>query len=214
MALKTERPADGADGGLVVFVAHSPDEVERARAALADAGVPLDLPQAAAIALFEQGRRELPLRVPPRDYKRALNAIDAAFPRAEVDLPGAPDDEDDDAGSPGDASPPAARPEPGDADSAGPHLEHFDPGADAPPARVASGSKLEGSGVKLIAIAIGAALVPLFGVLLSGFVIYAGTWLKRHPKATPKAQARGTWAIGLGVVGILTQLVWAYLASR
>ena len=32
-------------------------------------------------------RRELPLRVPPRDYKRALNAIDAAFPRAEVDLP-------------------------------------------------------------------------------------------------------------------------------
>jgi hypothetical protein len=90
MALKIDKPLSGGNDELVVYVAHDLAAAKKAREALLQAGCLVSVPEAALVALFEQGAATVPIKVPARELSKALDAIEAAFPPPEaVVLPGA-----------------------------------------------------------------------------------------------------------------------------
>lgn len=199
MALKRSRPEeDGDSPGLVVFVARRPDELARARAALAQAGVPLAVAPEAEAALA--AGRALPLRVPPADLRRAQDALDEAFP---IGAPGAAPEEEE-----------APSPSPAEVSAA---LALDSDERDAPPrdgplldepvyAFDRSGTKdtkrrLEASAAKLLFIAAGSLAVPGLGALFGGFAAASAPVLLRRVE-----HARGrrlVWgALGIGLISI------------
>lgn len=89
MGLKIDKPLSGGNDELVVYVAHDLAAAKRAREALLAAGCLVSVPEAALVALFEQGAKTVPIKVPARELSKAMDAIEAAFPPPEVVLPGA-----------------------------------------------------------------------------------------------------------------------------
>lgn len=90
MALKIDKPLSGGNDELVVYVAHDLAAAKKAREALLQAGCLVSVPEAALVALFEQGAATVPIKVPARELSKALDAIEAAFPPPEaIVLPGA-----------------------------------------------------------------------------------------------------------------------------
>jgi hypothetical protein len=216
MAVKLDRPADYGADGVVVYVAKSIEEVDKAREGLLAAEIPVDLPEAAVEALFASGRESLPIRVSAKDYKRSLDVIDELFPPPEVELP------------PLEPEAPAAEARaaaPGEAEAAGesgrqgPELtdvgEHDGVGT-----RRAGPSldKLRGSLVKLIFIAVASLLLPLLGLLLSGFALYSAWWCHRaldRVSGGHTAQGRAKIVMGLSGAAILWNVGLAlFLAYR
>lgn len=89
MGLKIDKPLSGGNDELVVYVAHDLAAAKKAREALLAAGCGVSVPEAALVALFEQGAATVPIKVPARELSKALDAIEAAFPPPEaVVLPG------------------------------------------------------------------------------------------------------------------------------
>lgn len=89
MALKIDKPLSGGNDELVVYVAHDLAAARKAREALLAAGCGVSVPEAALVALFEQGAATVPIKVPARELSQALDAIEAAFPPPDAVLPGA-----------------------------------------------------------------------------------------------------------------------------
>lgn len=88
MGLKIDKPLSGGNDELVVYVAHDLAAAKKAREALLQAGCLVSVPEAALVALFEQGAKTVPIKVPARELSKAMDAIEAAFPPPEVVLPG------------------------------------------------------------------------------------------------------------------------------
>lgn len=89
MGLKIDKPLSGGNDELVVYVAHDLAAAKKAREALLKAGCLVSVPEAALVALFEQGAKTVPIKVPARELSKAMDAIEVAFPPPELVLPGA-----------------------------------------------------------------------------------------------------------------------------
>ena len=230
MALKQDRPTDEGLDGVVVYMAKSEAEVDRVRAAFAEAEIPVELPEAAVAALFAAGRDALSVRVRARDFSRALDVVDRVFPRGEpapLDL-ALPSSAGPDAGA---AAEPAAGPEPGALEVAevaeegdspapaavdpddelwsrrggdGPHLEHmsFEPVTD----RGDWIKRADDTGTratKLLIIAAGSPVLPLVGL---GFALFA-VWASARALLSG-ARLYRTWiSLAIGVASTAFHLV-------
>jgi len=204
MAIKVDRPGDHAGDGVVVYVAKSKAEVDQARDGFAEAGIPVDLPEAAIEAMFAAGRKNLPIRVTAADFRRAQDVIDALFPPPVMELPPLPGEAQAASGAePQGPSGASAR--------TGPHLDTYVPA----PVHSAGASvkSLDKSGYKVIGICVMSFLVPVLGLLAAIFGLVSAVWILRHPRAQEAALKRAKVAIGFGVtsalwhVGIL--IAWA-----
>ncbi|MCO5167462.1 MAG: hypothetical protein M9894_14035 [Planctomycetes bacterium] len=182
MAIKVDRPAGGAGDDVVVFVARRLEEARAARDALTAAGVAIELPDAALEALFEGGAASVPVRVRSRDVVRALEVVDAAFPRAE-------EPEDDDEPPP---PPPLAEEEQAPA-------EPDDAALDAAARRRQDG-RIERTAFKVLVIACGSALLPPAGLPFALVAVIGGAWLLLRPDA-PRGRAAAGLAIGAASLG-------------
>ncbi len=207
MAIKSSRPEDEDAPGLVVFVARTLADLRKARGALEEAGLPLDLP-AAAEAAVEAGQ-PVPLRVPPPDLRRGQEAIDRAFPRESVGLPA---EEDEGVPTPAEVAARLAAERDlddgdgdgdGEAPRSGPLLDEatYEP----PPARrgVTPQHKLEASAGKLLFVAAVSLAVPGIGALFGLFAAAVAPWLLGR-----LVHARGRrLAIGALTTGLVS-VVW------
>ncbi len=213
MALKRSRPEeDGDSPGLVVFVARRPEELARARAALAQAGVPLAVAPEAEAALA--AGRALPLRVAPADLRRAQDALDEAFP---IGAPGAPPEEEE-AASPSPAEVSAALALDSDDEREAPPRDG--PLLDEPIYEYdRSGTRdtrqrLEASAGKLLFIAAGSLAVPGIGALFGGFAAAsAPLLLRRIEHERGRRLAWGALGIGLLSIGWNGWLGWMLLTK-
>lgn len=187
MAIKVDRPAGGAGDDVVVFVARRLEEARAARDALLAAGVAVDMPDEALVALFEGGAASVPVRVRSRDVVRALEVVDAALPRPDEPEPDEPVDE----------PPPApvaqavddAPPEPDDA--------ALDAAADR-----RHGDRLGRTAFKVLVIACGSALLPPAGLPFALVAVVGGVWLLlRSDGASVRGRAAAGLAIGAGSLG-------------
>lgn len=187
MAIKVDRPAGGAGDDVVVFVARRLEEARAARDALLAAGVAVDMPDEALVALFEGGAASVPVRVRSRDVVRALEVVDAALPRPDEPEPDEPVDE----------PPPApvaqavddAPPEPDDAT--------LDAAADR-----RQGDRLGRTAFKVLVIACGSALLPPAGLPFALVAVVGGVWLLlRSDGASVRGRAAAGLAIGAGSLG-------------
>ena len=228
MALKQDRPTDEGLDGVVVYMAKSEAEVDRVRAAFAEAEIPVELPEAAVAALFAAGRDALPVRVRARDFSRALDVVDRVFPRGEpapleLALPASPEPAAGPAAGPDPGAPavagdagvgdsPAAAPAAVDPDDElwsrrggdGPHLEHmsFEPATD----RGDWIKRADDTGTratKLLIIAAGSPVLPLVGL---GFALFA-VWASARALLSG-ARLYRTWiSLAIGVASTAFHLV-------
>lgn len=187
MAIKVDRPAGGAGDDVVVFVARRLEEARAARDALLAAGVAVDMPDEALVALFEGGAASVPVRVRSRDVVRALEVVDAALPRPDEPEPDEPVDE-----------PPPA-PVAQAADDAPP--EPDDAALDAAADR-RQGDRLGRTAFKVLVIACGSALLPPAGLPFALVAVVGGVWLLlRSDGASVRGRAAAGLAIGAGSLG-------------
>lgn len=212
MGVKQDRPIDPNEEGVVVYVAKSKEEIDKARAALDEAGVPVNLPEAAIEALFAAGRSSLPIRVAAQDFRQAQDVIDELFPPPVLDLPPLPGTEptSPSGGSGGSSGAPAAGGG-GASGGGGAALDTYRPEPSAGPATT---RKLEGSATKVMFIALASFVVPGIGILTGIFASFSAHWcLDQLPYESTSARGRAKAALGLGIAAVLVQLgAAAYLA--
>lgn len=209
MGIKQDRPIDPNEEGVVVYVAKSKEEIDKARAALGEAGVPVNLPEAAIEALFAAGRSSLPIRVAAQDFRKAQDVIDELFPPPVIDLPPLPGTEPAKPAGGGGGGGGAAAPSGGG--GGGASLDTFRPEPSAGPATT---RKLEASATKLMFIALASFVVPIVGLFTGMFASYSAHWcLDQLPYDSVSARTRAKSALGLGIAAILVQLgAGGYLA--
>jgi len=204
MAVKQDRPIDPNEEGVVVYVAKSKEEIDKARAALDEAGVPVNLPEAAIEALFAAGRTSLPIRVAAQDFRKAQDVIDELFPPPVLDLPPLPGTEPAKPASSGGGSQGSGA---GGAPSAGGEAGSIETYRPQPSAGPATTRKLEGSATKLMFIALVSFILPGIGLLSGIFAAYSAHWcLDQLPYESTSARSRAKAALGLGIAAVLVQL--------
>lgn len=212
MGVKQDRPIDPNEEGVVVYVAKSKEEIDKARAALDEAGVPVNLPEAAIEALFAAGRSSLPIRVAAQDFRQAQDVIDELFPPPVLDLPPLPGSEppSPSGGGGGGGGAPAGGGG-GASGGGGAALDTYRPEPSAGPATT---RKLEGSATKVMFIALASFVVPGIGILTGIFASFSAHWcLDQLPYESTSARGRAKAALGLGIAAVLVQLgAAAYLA--
>jgi hypothetical protein len=213
MGIKVDRPMDDFADGIVVYMAKSVDEVNKARAGFEAAEIPVLLPEAAVEALFAAGKESLPIRVRVDDYKRAVDVIDELFPPPELILP--PLEEEVPADAP---IREAAQTE--DAGREGPHLEGVAAASAHTPRegkKAPKLAKLKTSLLKLMFIAAISIFLPGIGLLAAGFALYGSIWALRALDVVVGGEeeiGRAKWAIGISSgallvnVGALVYLAW------
>jgi hypothetical protein len=213
MGVKQDRPIDPNEEGVVVYVAKSKEEIDKARAALDEAGVPVNLPEAAIEALFAAGRSSLPIRVAAQDFRKAQDVIDELFPPPVLDLPPLPGTEPPAKSGGGASSGGGSAPAGGGGSGAGggAALDTYRPEPSAGPATT---RKLEASATKVMFIALASFVVPGIGILTGIFASFSAHWcLDQLPYESTSARGRAKAALGLGIAAILVQLgAAAYLA--
>lgn len=209
MGIKQDRPADHGDDGVVVYVAKSKDEVDRARSALHEAGVSVDLPEAAIEALFAAGRSSLPIRVAAMDFRKAQDVIDELFPPPLLELPPLPGKGAAGPSSGGSASAGAGGASAGGAreDEPAGQVDTYRP---EPSSREGSVRKLEGSATKVLFIALASFVLPGLGVLTAIFAAFSAWWcLDRLPfESSARGRARAAFGLALGAI-----LMWGGVAA-
>ncbi len=220
MAIKVDRPVDFGGDGIVVYVAKSIEEVNKARAGLGEAGVPVELPEAAIEAMWAAGRTSLPIRVTPDAYKAALDVIDELFPPPELVLPGDPepgDESGDESGSPSGPTldlGPAAE---GGSGPAGPAMSNVQAEPSGPARKQADLGKLKFSLLKLIFIAATSLVLPGLGIALAFFALWGSYWVWRKLDTVNEgasALTRAKFAMGLSGfallwgVGLMAFVAW------
>ncbi len=202
MAIKVDRPADYGADGVVVYVAKSIEEVDKAREGFAAAEISVALPQAAIEAMFAAGKSSVPIRVASIDYKRALDVVDELFPPPELILPGDEPEEESAPKLPGDDGSEQDGPA-----RSGPELARVQYDAAAPKKKGPTAEKLQGSLVKLIFITLVSLIMPGLGFVLAGFALYSAWWCFRTLDAVTGGQkAQGRAKIVMGLAGF--SLVW------
>jgi hypothetical protein len=219
MAIKVDRPVDFGGDGIVVYVAKSIEEVNKARAGLGEAGVPVELPEAAIEAMWAAGRTSLPIRVTPDVYKAALDVIDELFPPPELVLPGDPEPGDEpEGGAPSGPAldlGPAAERESGPL--AGPAVSNVQTEASGPARKQADLGKLKFSLLKLIFIAATSLVLPGLGIALAIFCLWGSFWVWRkldtvNDGATALTRAKFTMGLSgfalLWGVGLIAYVAW------
>ncbi|MBL4848220.1 MAG: hypothetical protein JKY65_22105 [Planctomycetes bacterium] len=208
MGIKQDRPIDPLEEGVVVYVAKSKEEVLKARAALVEAGVPINLPEAAIEAMFAAGRTSLPIRVAAANFRAAGDVIDELFPPPVIDLPPLPGTE------PAAASKGKSKGKDGGgvsanaasvaADGSGPgSIETYRPDVSAGPGQM---RKLEASANKVLFIALASFVVPIVGIGTGIFAGFSAYWCIDRLPYESSARGRAKVALGLAVAAIVTQI--------
>lgn len=210
MALKQDRPVDYGDDGIVVYVAKNKEEVDKARAALLAAEIPVDLPEAAVEALFAAGRESLPIRVPAMHFKAAGKVIDEIFPPEVIDLPPLPGEEEGEGGA--SVGGPVASSELANAPAGG--QERYRPQVGGGPSKQ-DPRKVAEAANKVVFIALGSFLIPFAGVLLALFSLYSAWWCMDRLPLGSTGREKGKIGFGLSIGSILWNLGFAaYVAWK
>lgn len=208
MPIKIDRPADFGGHGIVVYMAKSVEEVDQCRAGLSEAGIEVELPEAAVEALFSSGKKSLPIRVNPDDFKTAQGVIDELFPPPMLELPPLEGEssEDDAAESSGAAaSDVSGAPSEGPGRS-GPALSG---GARLETARAGvSREEIEKRAGDTMFLSIGSCLVPGLGILGGAWGIYAGWWCMERLQTGTSERMQAKLAFAFGIVALLCQVGW------
>ena len=203
MGIKQDRPADHGDDGVVVYVAKSKDEVDLARRSLQEAGVNVDLPEAAIEALFAAGRSSLPIRVAAMDFRKAQDVIDELFPPPLLELPPLPGKgaaaPRQGQGAPSAGAGGAGRGDASEEERAG-QVDAYRP---EPSSREGSVRKLEGSATKVLFIALVSFVLPGLGVLTAIFAAFSAWWCLDRLPFESSARGRARAAFGLALAAIL-----------
>lgn len=199
MGIKQDRPVDYGDDGIVVYVAKSLDDVNKARAALQEEGVDILLPEAAVEALFAAGRESLPIRVHGLEFKKAQGIIDKVFPPPVIDLPPLPDEEEEEE-QPGKAKKKKKAQIIGDGEEGG--LDAYSPDLKATkggqnPKKVAEAVN------KTVFIALASLLLPVVGIVIAAFAAYSAWWCMDRLPETSSAREKAKIALGLSIGGVL-----------
>lgn len=213
MAIKVDRPGGGAGDDAVVFVARSLDEARRVRAALDEAGVPVDLPDPALELMFQAEGARVPVRVASRYVGKALITVGRLFP---------PDDDDDDDDRDEPPPPVAAAPSPSppsapplEEAAAGPGADELDAGAGervAAHRRRAQEDRVAASALKVLFISAASLLLPGIGLPFALFALFAaGRGLGSLPAGT-RGRGRLQVALAIGLAAIVWQalLLWRW----
>jgi hypothetical protein len=215
MAIKVDRPVDFGGDGIVVYVAKSIEEVNKTRAAFAEAEISVELPEAAIEAMWAAGRTSLPIRVNPDAYKAALDVIDELFPPPELVLPG---DEPEPEGELVDGAV-VGGPVGGSGGSSpgGPALSPVRAEASRPARKQVDLGKLKFSLLKLMFMAGVSLVVPGVGVALALFALWGSYWVWRKLDLVAggeTAMTRAKFTMGLSGfavlwgVGMVVFLAW------
>jgi hypothetical protein len=213
VAIKQDRPVNFGDDGIVVYVAKSVAGVDKARAALLEGGVPIDLPEAAVAALFAAGRESLPIRVPAMHFKKASGIIEEVFPPPVIDLPPLPDEEEDASGGGSSGGGGKSGGSGGGGGTA--EMDRFAPQAKAGlgqhnPAKVAE------SATKTVFIALASLLLPIVGVFLAAFAGYSAWWCMERLSLGSSGRTKAKIALGLSIgaglwnIGVGIYAVWFF----
>lgn len=206
MAIKVDRPVDFGGDGIVVYVAKSIEEVDKARAGLVEAGIPVELPEAAIEAMWAAGRTSLPVRVTPDVYKAALDVIDELFPPPELVLPGDPEPGDEPSSPSGPTLDLGPAAEGGSGGPAGPALSNVQAEPKGPRKQADLG-KLRFSLLKLIFIAATSLVLPGLGIALAIFALWGSYWVWRKlDTVNDGASALGRAKLAMGLSGFA--LLW------
>ena len=204
MAIKVDRPADFGGNGIVVYVAKSPEEVDRCREGLTEAGIPVELPEAAIKVLFAAGRAQIPVRVNPEFFKEAQKIIDEIYPPPVLELP--PDDDElAAAASAGKASSaPGALGDPDGDDRRGPVLA----GAQLEVARQQGTDtrvNVEEQVPKVLGLAAVSFILPGLGLLTGAWATYSAWWCMDRLKTGSMERGNAKLAFGLGIAAMVSQ---------
>lgn len=202
MAIKVDRPADFGGNGIVVYVAKSPEEVDRCRAGLTEAGIPVELPEAAIEALFAAGRTQIPVRVNPEFFKEAQKIMDELYPPPVLELP--PDDDERAASAAKASTAPGAIGDPDGDDRRGPVLA----GAQLEVARQ-QGTDTRVNVEEKVPTAIGLAaasfILPGLGLLTGAWATYSAWWCMDRLKTGSLERGNAKLAFGMGIAAMVSQ---------